>query len=106
MKIENYYVKDIAQFSDYLIRNLIKANISYVFIKPNEIHYNDKIIRLHYDPTKTNSDIKDPLEIGEYLDVLENTDVLNTYNQDNLKNNYYKNQPKINVLKRYYKRNL
>ncbi len=28
MKIENYYVKDIAQVSDYLIRNLIKANIS------------------------------------------------------------------------------
>ena len=71
MKVENYSVKDIAQVSDYLIRNLIKANISYVFIKSNEIHYNDKIIRLHYDPTKTNNDdrtlllkiLKETLEI-------------------------------------------
>ena len=103
MKVENYSVKDIAQVSDYLIRNLIKANISYVFIKSNEIHYNDKIIRLHYDPTKTNNDdrtlllkiLKETLEISESLKIIDNINIS--------KNNYYENQEKI--LKISYKRN-
>ena len=103
MKIENYYVKDIAQVSDYLIRNLIKANISYVFIKPNEIHYNDKIIRLHYDATKTNKNdrtllskiLKETLEISESPEIVDNINIFKNY--------YYENQEKI--LKKSYKRN-
>ncbi len=84
MEVKNYYVSDLINFKEQLIRELILNNISYVCVG-NEIHYEDKIIRLFGSGKfKENKPLK--IKEGKPKEKI---------------NDYYERQPQIRQIRKY-----
>ncbi len=115
-KIKYNYVYDVELTIENLIKELIKNNISYVFIKPNEIHCNDKIIRFYEKGIKlkknkqTRQEYRDTLiklflnmekESLKSLVTLENKQFPKKDNYHKF-NNYYQRQNRVSTLRKHY----
>ena len=100
-KIKYNYVYDVELTIENLIKELIKNNISYVFIKPNEIHCNDKIIRFYEKGIKLKKNKQTRQESLKSLVTLENKQFPKKDNYHKF-NNYYQRQNRVPTLRKHY----